>query len=382
MGAVVVALAVLAGLGLAIAKPWGEGRPDDPAAVGPSQTASAPTLAPSPEPAAPVLLDPADPWLTVGLLDAVEPRDRWGISALLDGRPSGSLIPAFTEVWQRAVPTAGGPVAPLILRAPGPVRALAITAPPDDIPLDVRAWTRLTGGGWGWLLVARSASGHPAALPVLLPPSGFDGPLDRWPAGRYRIDLLMGDRVQRIDITLDIEADPASEAATGSERLVALAVPVVEGAAAAASWLALDDPPSDRVRLIPEPPPLLAAARRFAPFAGTPGVALDPVDAGGPSWFEAASETIGCDPESPVGSVEVLGITHPVGSPPTSIELRDGPPRRFAAFDLRATREVVPGLTLVVLASGQPVPEGVHRLELEGLEGTRTFRVCIGPSDP
>lgn len=379
----VVAVALLVGLGLAIAKPWGGGGPDDPALVAPSPSASAEAAAPSPEPAAPVLLDPADPWLAVGLLSAVEARDQWGISALSDGPPSGSLIPAFEEAWQRAVPTAGGPVAPLILNAPGPVRALAITAPSGDIPLDVRAWTRLTGGGWGWLLVARSASGHPAALPVLLPPSGVDGPLDHWPSGRYRIDLLMGDRVQRVDITLDIEADPVGGPATGSDRLVALAVPVVEGAAAATSWLALDDPPSDRDHLIPEAPPLLAAARRFAPYAGTPGVALDPVGAEQPSWFEAASAAIGCDPESPVGGIDVIGITHPVGRPPTSIEVRrDGPPRRFATFDLRTTREVVPGLTLVVLARGQAFPEGVYRLELEGLDGAGPVRVCIGPGSP
>lgn len=377
---------VVVGLAMAIAKPWdGDGRSGEtdiearPPAV--AATASADVMVPGASadpdvaPAARVVpADPTDPWTAVGMLAALGDQGEWGVAALTDGPMSSSRIPTYSETWQRAVPTSGGPVAPMILRASAPVRALAVTAPVDDVPLAVRAWTLDAGGAWIGLTASRPTSARGDADLILLPPAVEEGRLDLWPAGRYRIDLLLGQRVERID--LSILAPPTPAAGVGTEPRWA---PVDRGRTgsgeSAAAWLALG---GGFVTGSDAPPPLLEAARRYAPVAGHAGLAITDSSSGSVRHYDAVP-SIGCGDEIIGDAVSVLGITHDPGAPPSSVAmLADGPLGRTANLRLRSTREVVPGLTLVAPLRAATFPDGVYRLVLGGPDGPRTTIVCLG----
>jgi hypothetical protein len=198
---VVGVIVVLLGLGLAIAKPWSDERALDGIADG---TATVPPSAVPDPPSTTATggFDPLDPDAAAGLVDVIGTPDAWGVVTVTFGRDGRNVV------WQSAITTEGGPVAPLIVIGTLPVHVLGVTAPADETPLGIRVWGRGHDGQWHWLDIGRIVPVVPAA-DLLLPPPRVDGvALLAWPPGRYRIDLLMGQHVSRIDVTIDRDAPP------------------------------------------------------------------------------------------------------------------------------------------------------------------------------
>jgi hypothetical protein len=194
MGAVIVTVA----LAVAVVKPWH---------TAPSGTTARPTHGPTAATAAAApALDPADPPTAVRVLAALAPHDAWGVRVVAPA--SGGSV-SLAETWQPAVPIDDDRISALAVTSTPGIVAIGVTAPADDSALDVRAWARGHDGQWHRLDVGRFASDRPAA-DLLLPPPTVDGAvLPAWPSGRYRLDLLTGDSIRRIDLTIDPDVAPA-----------------------------------------------------------------------------------------------------------------------------------------------------------------------------
>jgi hypothetical protein len=190
---------VVIGLVAAIVKPW-----DDRAAGALSTAVPGIVATPAPIATAPPL-DPRDPAAAVAVLAALEPHDGWGLRLVT--RAGSRLV----EAWQPALPTGGAETSPPLTTDAADIVAIGITAPLDSTPLDVRGWARGHDGAWNWLDLGTFASERPAA-DLLLPPPTVDGmTLAAWPPGRYRFDLLNGQSVDRVDLTIQpgvAEPDP------------------------------------------------------------------------------------------------------------------------------------------------------------------------------
>jgi len=201
VGTLVVALA----LAVAVIKPW-DG--DTGAALlRRSLTPLASGVAAATVPPTPVPLDPSDPGDAVAVLAALERHDLWGVQVVAQEAGTTSET-TLVEHWFKVVPTPDGGVSPLIVTSVPSIVALGISAPAEVTPLDVRVWARGHDGQWHWLEVGGFASDRPAAE-LLLPPPTVDGAtLPIWPPGRYRLDLLMGQAVYRLDLTIDPDVAP------------------------------------------------------------------------------------------------------------------------------------------------------------------------------
>ncbi|CAN5489189.1 hypothetical protein BH20CHL7_BH20CHL7_16460 [soil metagenome] len=226
---VIGVLVVIVGVASAVLKPWGAepAVPTRDPSFLPGQ--AEPNTIDSAVPAGSgdlLPVDPDDPRSVVAMLAALEFHDAWGVRAVVDGTVGG----AFDERWRRAVPTAGGPVAPLIIATGSPIRAIGVTAPAGRTPLAVRAWALAPSGDWAWLDARRPASDRPGADLLLLPPRIDGRRLGSWPAGRYRLDLLMGPGVERIDLTIDatsgLEVPALGPSPSGADQPASPASPV------------------------------------------------------------------------------------------------------------------------------------------------------------
>lgn len=210
IGALVVAIGILA----AIVKPW-DARDGDPGiATAPSSSAgigSPSTSAPSGDPAgsagaatAPPVSSPPIGWGRAA--EAIVPHDRWGVRAIvLDPEPDATGSPhpgpVLVERWEPAEAAADALARVQLGTADQGVLALGVTFPPDELPLDIRVW-RDTDAGWVWLDTPRIGS-SPAFGGQLLGPPRVDGiGLPTWPTGPYRIEVLSGDGIRRIDLDL------------------------------------------------------------------------------------------------------------------------------------------------------------------------------------
>jgi hypothetical protein len=475
-------------VGLAVVKPWADREPAT------AETSFVPAERAAVDAELPLSLDAAtDEGAAARLLAATAPHDAWGIRALVDAGGSGDAA-ALREHWESVEP-AEGTYVPLTVVDDGVVRALGVTAPLDETPLDIRAWAELPGQGWRWLDARRPASPAPGADLLLLPPPTDDpASAGAWPEGRYRLDLLLGERVVRADVTvgrpvypsgpetpavpgadigwaddpsvgpfvvadgvarpladrpsrsmdaraawLDVAAAVASASAervttlgvvmppeaadtTGILRQLApdrgpggpapVAVARVDPSAGVPSHLRFDLPverPFDpgtyalhvawttdhgefeatwHVELRPGPAvaprPLLAAARRFATFAGREALLwADIADRSTGVWtieVQPISDGAGCPSLAGSGPVGVLGIGHAVGGPPDAVELvRLDASDTETAEPVRLAKEVVVGLTLVAPADAASFEPGTYRLSFRGggLDG-RSGRLCLG----
>lgn len=192
IGAAIVVVGLLA----AIVKPWGDA--DEP------RVATAPTASPSATAQAETL-----PPSAARVIDALQPHDAWGIQAVTGDSLLEERWVALDEGTDTARSgTIGGRDEPII--------ALGITTPSASRPLDVRVSRPTAEGDQEWLDVRRVAPLYPGGHPVLWPP-GSDGSTPRtWPAGRYRVELLMGASIERIDVAIPgrFERIPADRAGT------------------------------------------------------------------------------------------------------------------------------------------------------------------------
>ena len=194
-------LVVVLALGLAILKPWGGVSGDrtsagDAASGSPAPAVTNPPGAPDRPTAA------TDPREAVRYLSVLRTRDSWGVRAVI----ASPGHPDLAERWVAADSRrrAGGPDLTTRLDASGnEVLALGVTTPADTMPIAIRAYRIGSDGEPTWLDARRVASDLPAGEHLLLPPS-IDGVATRvWPAGDYRIDLLMGTWIEQLSVQLD-----------------------------------------------------------------------------------------------------------------------------------------------------------------------------------
>jgi hypothetical protein len=237
--AVVVALALVAFVGVALLKPW-DPRMDAPGTEGESgdrPVTSGKAEAATPQvaaadlglgaPRSPGLLRlglPRFGWPRVARLGAAP--DRWGVLAIVarpdrrpGGRPRGSdeiLVDGWflSERWSAAAPTAPGLLsyssdperivsdAVLMATDGAAVAALGITSPLSDVPLDVRIWRLSPDGGAQRLVLRDLAGGQPGGQRLFLPPWDAGGGEEHWLPALYRVDLLMGNYITRLTVLL------------------------------------------------------------------------------------------------------------------------------------------------------------------------------------
>jgi hypothetical protein len=197
-------VAIVIGLGLvaAVAKPWA-GAPS-PAVVQASPSWDA-SVARSAAPAPPSVPAPRIQQFVASrakILGAIDPHDAWGVRAVVRGQagPGNPNGPEYTERWARAVKRPDGSRLALLGTGDESVVALGVTAPAAETPVDIRVWRPTEAGDWESLDVRSLADTTGDVL--LGPPPGDRLALETWPAGAYRIELLVGARSAVIDVRL------------------------------------------------------------------------------------------------------------------------------------------------------------------------------------
>jgi hypothetical protein len=220
----VIAAVVVAGVALAIAKPWAgsdEQARTDPSAASP--VASSPVVDPSAvagsTPGEAPLVGTQEPpigWTEAEL--ALHEHQTWGIRTLIRDPEPGAAGPAMAGVaevverWQ-GLTADDLPIGSL----DPPIVALGLTFPPAETPLDVRIW-RAAADGWEWL-AADPLPDAPADTFLFAPPRVAGGYLAAWPAGRYRLEWLRPDGIERWTVQVQ------TRSATGQAALAPLRPP-------------------------------------------------------------------------------------------------------------------------------------------------------------
>jgi hypothetical protein len=188
-------------------------------------------------------------WSEVAL--ALRSHESWGIRALVDSpNLDGGIRPihaTLTERWEVAAPAIDGALGSslagrgavseaVLLPTDGErVRVIGITAPAGRTPLDVRVWWLRPGEPPRWLDARPVDPDVPGSHILLLPPRRADGSADRWPAGAYRLDVLLGSAITQFTVVLppgegrfglrDVP-DPFASAAGGAPLIDPLAADV------------------------------------------------------------------------------------------------------------------------------------------------------------
>ena len=208
---ILVSMAAAAFVLVAVVKPWaGEGAGGSPrpssapgATTRPGGTAALPSASPGPTPAVIRLRDE-------DLLAATSPRSSWGIRAVvLPSGPVDSLEERWTPIDDTGYAIAAdtrtvAASAPVALDG-DTVVALGVTTPADALPLDMRIW-RMDTGGIPRRLPAVTIAGPEPGSRLWKPVSSTGVPGAPWPAGTYRIDVLLGRSIDRV--VLVVPGDP------------------------------------------------------------------------------------------------------------------------------------------------------------------------------
>ena len=183
---------VVIGLVLAIAKPWD--RPVAGDGATPSSSAAA-SVRPSSAPTSPAPSRHVDSPSIAGIAGAMQPHDAWGIRAIVEA-------PDDQERWVQVDGGAGSDRTGEIGSRDEPIAALGVTTPRTQTPLDVRVWRPTADGDLEWLDVRRIPPELVGGELLLWPPGSDGSQATTWPAGRYRIDLLMGTTIERVDVSI------------------------------------------------------------------------------------------------------------------------------------------------------------------------------------
>jgi hypothetical protein len=198
--AAVAVIVAIAFVGLALAKPWDSGRAlSSVAPSGNAPPAASDNLgAAQPTPFA-IPPTPAD------MAAAASNRHDWGVRAIVvpatreprgDGTDSG-----LAERWLPVDVDSGAAwdssVTGVAVEPGDEVVALGLTTPDDEMPLDVRFW-RFEPGVTTRRIVPRPLAGPEAGSWLFLPDLRETTVLGTWPAGTYRIDVLLGQRIVRL----------------------------------------------------------------------------------------------------------------------------------------------------------------------------------------
>jgi hypothetical protein len=205
-------VALLIGLTVAVAKPWGT--PRDVRGSGPSAAAAGPSVGPSvlravpPTPGATARgIDPRVPGLPTAaeLAGVVTPHDAWGVRVLLRDRPAPDgtpPIPRYVDRWSSATTDAAGLGTAVVASDDRSIDVLGVTAPRSETPRAVRIWRVHRDGQLEWIDASPVDPGSPDGAVLYVRPGTLGPPLVAWEAGRYRIDVLVDDGIHRIVVDL------------------------------------------------------------------------------------------------------------------------------------------------------------------------------------
>lgn len=113
--------------------------------------------------------------------------------------------PPYAERWFSVAPAGSGGANLVVDTNGAAIVALGVTTPRDETPLAVRVWLYHAGGELEWI-DAQPLNGDPAQgayLFVRAPgaTAAFATTRFREP-GRYRVDVLVGDGIRRIEIDI------------------------------------------------------------------------------------------------------------------------------------------------------------------------------------
>ncbi len=198
VGVAVVAVALI----VAVVKPWGD--------VGPGP-AGGPSPAPaSASPKPPAISIPGDlvPPTWADVRSVISRRSEWGIRTIVMGpqpeAPPGTTA-RYSERWVAADanPLDGFPGRIAVVdERDGSIVALGVTFPPEQAPLALRIWRVRAVAEPEWI-DTRPVDVVPArGAYLLLRRSGAEAAVHSWAPGRYRIDLLAGGEIRRVELLI------------------------------------------------------------------------------------------------------------------------------------------------------------------------------------
>ncbi len=197
-GVVVMVIA----LSVAVVKPWEPGPAGKAAVASPTSamTSHAPTAAPA------IRLASAHLPIWADLAPIVVPHDAWGIRAIVDGargQAAPPLTASYADTWSPATAVGReGSDAVVVRRDERPIIVLGVTVPRAEAGVDARIWRVHRGNQLEWLDAIPILSGDVNGSFLYLRP-GVDGaPFAEWGAGEYRVDVLVGDGVRRLDVEI------------------------------------------------------------------------------------------------------------------------------------------------------------------------------------
>ena len=371
-------MVTVAALVLAIVKPWG----GDPSGI-----AAVPSSAPPTSSAQPPVISTRGALVSPtwsDILPVVSRRTEWGIRTIVirtttssapassaapsSAAPSAAASQGYAERWVVADFNGRDQGDAVVDGGEGAIVALGVTFPQDETPLAVRIWLDHAGGELEWI-DARPIDQVPARGAYLfLRRSVPGGPVRSWGPGRYRVDVLVGGGIRRIDVEIPDGSGNVPDPEPWSRvvpRIIGLDVPGLAGL----------------------PSGLFAQVDGAAvPLASTAGPPLDETGA----WMDVDRRATDEEPWSYVARTYQPRATQiGVVLPPTSV-IRSMALHRLAPFD---DIPVIGGtaigsgeaLSFVVFAppGGAAWRPGVYALSVEWVDGDgphdRTWHVELRP---
>jgi hypothetical protein len=135
----------------------------------------------------------------------VTPHDAWGVRAIMTGARVGLGGPpatAYAERWTPATIARDGALTAFVQRDERSIVVLGVTAPATERAEDVRIWRVQRDGQLEWVDAVPILSGDVSGSFLYLRHGLGGSPFDAWEGGRYRIDVLVGDGIRRLEIEL------------------------------------------------------------------------------------------------------------------------------------------------------------------------------------
>ncbi len=357
-------------------KPWASPVPDDIAArataTGSGAIGDAATALPAPSrPSAPVVIDstPPIPWSFVA--DALEPHDAWGVRAIVRGRQTGSGSPGdgpgtgLVERWSELETATDGRETALLPTADQGVLALGLTFPADELPLDVRIF-RETERGWQWLDSEPIGTSPAVGAFVYAPPRIGGAIRPTWPTGAYRIEVLVGDSIRRLDVDLPDRFEVVPEAGFIPDEL----------------RTGLTSPFAPDLGTSGRRGPFVVDAGRTVWLDANGAEALEPADA----WLSTQLVPGGIEPQSVVAvhapRANGFGYLFAADATDMSVELArlqpEGSPGAFRRADgARFAGDDRLPFVILRAPAGEPWPAGTYRMDIGWRDGDGMHRSSV-----
>jgi hypothetical protein len=407
---------VAAALALAVLKPWGNTAPTITAVSSPSP----PPLSAAAEGSLPPVVPQRPTWLRVA--GVISPRSAWGIRTIING-PNPEKD---SELWVPVDVDRALEASAVVDPRAADVVALGITFPRTEAPLAVRIWLDRGDNELEWI-DARPVDEVPGRGAYLFLRTTDGQPVLAWRPGRYRVDVLVGDQIRRIGVTIldrsrllphpDAPGAIASVGRLPPPRLEGLPVglfaasddasvslPATAGPALdeAGAWLDLDRRTSDSaprsfvarthqpaatrlgVVLPPESTIRFAGLLRLAPFGSTADIVGGTMTASGEAVSYVAFAAPGGASWSPGVYALRAGWVDGAGAHDETwhVELRPGPVRPEPVL-LSATRAWarLAGISGALLGWPESITGGLPPPELGPRYASKGVSTAIGCGD-